>query len=381
MSKTTRVWLIVIVVVLLVILIGMGSKKSAMVGDTGPIKIGAIFPLTGDPSIYGQPAQKTVALAVGELNAKGGINGRQIQMIYEDGKCTGQDAVSAVQKLISIDKVQAIIGGFCSSESISATPIAAQNKVLLVSPGSSSPALTNISPYFFRDYPSDATQGTVLADASYNVKHWKTVAFIQEQTDYAVGIYKTFNQKFQSLGGKVIKEEYASSVSDFRSQIAKLKAQNPDALFIDAQTPQTAARIITQLQELKWKPALLTNDAIIGEPKTIKDNAAFLEGIVAAEFLPKETDPTYAHMIQAYNAKYGENPPYPNYMATTYDSVFILRDGIEKVGYNGEKLAQWSRTISNWPGASGSITIGADGDRNGGHVVETLHNGQKVPLQ
>lgn len=372
-------------VVLVVAIIGGGwyllSHKGAgtVAHETGPIKIGVIGPFTGDAAVYGEPMQKTIQLAVDQLNAKGGINGRQVQPIFEDGQCTGPAAVSAAQKLINVDGVQAIIGGFCSGETIPVVPIAEQAKVFLFSPGASSPALTGISHYFIRDFSSDAAQGTVLAAQAVKLG-WKKVAFIQEQTDYAVGVYKAFNAAFQSSDGTTVNEAFPSTTSDFRSLLAKLKGENPDALFVDTQTPQAAGRIMKQIGELGWKPKLVIDDAIAGDTATLQSNAAILEGAYTAEFLPPADNPAFKQFLADYSATYNQTLPYQGYMATTYDSVNLLAEGIAKAGDNGAKLADWSRTVKEYAGASGSITIKDDGDRASGHVLELIHNGKASPV-
>src|SRR3989344_4743654 len=187
MNNTVKaiLWLVII------LLIGWGivaySKNTKQESATGPIKIGVVLPLTGDAAVYGEPARNVYQMAVDEINKAGGVNGRELSLVVEDGKCNGKDAASAAQKLVNVDNVKVIIGGICSSESLAITPIAAEKKVAVFSPGSSSPALTNYSPYFFRNYPSDASQGKVLAEIAYNDKNWRKVAFLQEQTDYALG--------------------------------------------------------------------------------------------------------------------------------------------------------------------------------------------------
>jgi branched-chain amino acid transport system substrate-binding protein len=307
----------------------------------------------------------------------GGVNGQSLEVVYEDGKCTGPDAASAAQKLINIDKVK-ILTAFCSGENLAVVPIAEQAGVLLASSGASSPDLTGRSRFYFRDYPSDATQGRVLAE--YAAKQgWKNVAVIQEQSDYALGNYKAFTENFERLGGRVVKEEFAPNSTDFRSTLGKLKTKNPDALFVDPQTPANGERILKQLVDLKWKPKLLVNDVVSGDPATVSNNKTILEGAAAAEFGIDLTNPKFQKMISSYKAKYGEEPPYQSYAQTEYDLVYILAEGIKTVGYDGAKLADWSRTIKDWPGASGLVTIGADGDRVGGHVLKIIKNG-KVQL-
>lgn len=298
---------------------------------------------------------------------------------FEDGKCSGAGAASAMQKLVNVDKVQIVIGGFCSSESLAAVPIATQSKVFLFSPGSSSPDLTGISKYFARDYPSDATQGSVLASVAYNQKKWRKVAFIQEQSDYPLGIYKAFSAEFEKMGGKIVKEEFATNVTDFRSQLTKLKAENPDALFVDTQTPAAADRILKQLQDLKWRPALLVTDATSGDAATVKKDASILEGALAAEFGTDPANQKFQHHLQSYKAKYGKDANFTSYTQTIYDSVYMIRDAVLAVGYNGTKVADWVRSAKDWPGASGLVTIKADGDRVGGHIPKVIKNG-KVEL-
>ena len=250
----------------------------------------------------------------------------------------------------------------------------------MISAVASSPKLTGVSPYFMRDYPSDSTQGKVLADAAYSMKHWKNVAVIQEQADYAVGVYTVFNQEFSSLGGATTNQSFPTGATDFRSMLTTLKAQKPDALFIDSLGSDSGSRILKQIQDLGWNVPLITNDSVAGDLSKLGEYAPRLEGALTAEFGVDATNPKYQHLLQTYTAKYGSAFAYASYGQTEYDAVYLLRDGLLAVGDNGEKLAAWSRTISGWQGASGSITINADGDRTSGHQLEIIHDGKAVPV-
>ena len=371
------------IIIVLIILVAAGlyfsgqkptTSGSVPVEDKNPIKIGVILPLTGDAATYGLAGKNVIELALEEINLDG-VNGRKLEFIYEDGKCGGPDAATAANKLVNLDKVKVILGGFCSSESLAAEPIATQNKVFLFSLGSSSPALTGKSKFFSRDYPSDSTQGKVLAEIA-NKRNWKKVAFIQEQLDYPLGIYNAFTTNFEKLGGKTVKEEFATSITDFRSILLKLKTENPDALFVDTQTPASGERILKQLEELNWKPNLLISDATAGDLETVKRNAEILEGALAAEFGIDENNSKYKHMLEAYKNKYNKETEFLSYAQTEYDGVFLIRDAIKSVGYDGEKIANFMRTVKDWQGASGSVTIGQDGDRTGGHVAKIIKNGK-----
>ncbi len=389
MSTTVRaiIWIVVLGVIawtgyaLLGVQTGVPVAEVTVATSTPaaaePIKIGFIAPLSGDTVVYGEPVRTMVAIAVDEINALGGISGQQISMMYEDGKCNDKDGANAAQKLINIDGVKVIIGGFCSSESLAAIPIAEAGQVALLSSGSSSPELTGKSRFYARNYPSDASQGKVLAHAAHITKKWTKVVIIQEQTDYAVGISNAFIKHFEEIGGKkVVKEEFPSTTTDFRSMLKKLKATKPNALFINTQTPAAFAEILKQLAEVKWNPNFIVNDGIAGDLKMVEVNKVVLEGSLAAEFGTDPTNVKFQGMIAAYKAKYGQEPPYQSYMQTAYDAVYILKDAITAVGNDGAKIADWLKTMNNWMGAAGSVTIGADGDLVGGYVLKVIKAGK-----
>ena len=357
-----------------------GTEVATSTVPAEPIKVGFMGPLSGDAAAYGEPMRNIVDIAITEINAAGGVNGAQLIPIYEDAKCNGKDATAAAQKLTNVDGVKIILGGFCSSESLAGIPVVEAGQIALFSPASSSPDLTGKSRFFSRDYPSDATQGKVLADAAYNVKKWKNVVMIQEQLDYPLGIYNAFSSAFEQLGGKkVVKEEFPTSATDFRSILSKLKAMKPDAIFVNAQTPAAASRILKQIGDLKWKVGVIVNDVVAGDTKTLDANKTILEGALAAEFGTDANNAKFQNLLASYKAKYGVDMPFQSYGQTEYDAVYILRDALMAVGNDGAKIADWLKTVNNWQGASGSVTIGADGDRVGGHVLKVIKDG-KVEL-
>ena len=391
-SSNRGKWIVGIIIVVLIILaaifhnkqetgeystntLGISSKSAA-----NTYKIGVLLPLTGDAASYGEPAKNIYQIATEEINQTGGVNGKKIELIIEDSKCNGQDSANATQKLINVDKVQIIVGGFCSSESLAAEPIAESNKVALFSAGSSSPKLTGISHYFFRNYPSDASQGAVLADTTYNKKGFKKIAMMQEQTDYAIGINKAFSDKFQSLGGTIIQEQFATADTDFRSQLTKLKAQNSDALFLDTQTSASAKRVLKQIQDLGWKPNFVFSDVVLTDPTVLSQFKNLLEGALAAAVGVDLNNLKFAHLLAAYKAKFNTDLPFQTYAQTEYDSIYMVKDAISQVGYNGQKIADWSRTVKNWQGATGSITISANGDPLSAYSAMMIKDNKLVPF-
>ncbi len=381
MSQTGKIiaWIIVIALVIWGI-VALTGKKGSDVGTTKePIKIGVIAPLTGDAAIYGEPALNVYKLAAEEINAAGGVKGRNIEFVVEDSKCNGKDGASATSKLVSTDKVQVILGGICSGETLAAIPVVEAGKVALFSPGASSPDLTNKSALFARDYPSDASQGMVLADAALKLKY-KKVAFLQEQTDYALGITKSFSTAFKAGGGEIVTEEFPTVTTDFRTVLTKLQAAKPDMLFINTQTTPVTDRILKQITALNWKVKVFLNDVSIDSPQLVTDNAKVLEGTIGAVFQIDPNNTKFSKLLADYKAKYGADMPYQSYGQTEYDAVYLIKEAILAVGEDGTKIAQWLKTVKDWPGASGSVTIGADGDRVGGHSLKIIKEGKAIPF-
>ena len=343
-----------------------------------PIKIGFIAPLSGDAAVYGEPARGIIELAMKKLNEAGGVDGRMIEMIYEDGMCNGTDAANAMQKLANVDGVKYVIGGFCSGESLAVIPIGETAGVFMLSPGSSSPDLTGASPMYARNYPSDATQGAALAKAAHDLGY-ENVAFIQESTDYALGVFEAFDAAFEGMGGSTVREEFPTEESDFRTPLTKLRDEDPDALFISVQTPAAGERIAQQLKDLGWDVPLMVGDVLITDSVIVENNADVLEGALGAIFGVNEGDPKYDAFAAEYKSLHGVEVPFPSYGQTEYDALFMLADAIAEVGDDPVAVADWFHGLSGWEGVSGITNISEEGDRVGGHTLRVIKDGKITP--
>jgi len=160
MTNTSKIilWLLVIIVVIIGIWYGVSRKPA----EEEPIKIGAVLPLTGTESSWGADAKEGIELAVEEINSRGGIKNKKIEIIYEDGQCKPEPAVTAAQKLINVDRVSVIIGEICSSATLAIAPITETAKVVLISPGSASPKITEAGDFIFRNWITDKDGSTYL---------------------------------------------------------------------------------------------------------------------------------------------------------------------------------------------------------------------------
>lgn len=356
MNRTVKGIIIVIVLILIVWAI------SALVGNNGeqssdePIKIGFIGPLTGDAAAYGEAARNGVAIAVDEINSAGGINGQQVEVIYEDGKCSGKDAASAAQKLVSIDQVKVIVGGTCSGETFGAAPVTLPAKVILFSSVSSAPKVGDLGRYVFRNHPNDNLAGDQLA--RYISSHYKKVAIISEQTDYAQGLRTAFTEALKAgTATLVFDESYVSSTKDFRSMISKLKDSGAEALFIDAQVGSNAAQIAKQARDLGVGAQLFT--AYLTGPEFVKANPA-VEGTIIIDVPGLSSGAKGEALLDAYSAKYKSEPNYKFFVGTSYDATHIVADAIEAEGLDTDKIADYLHSLKDYTGSIGTYSLDSE---------------------
>jgi branched-chain amino acid transport system substrate-binding protein len=387
MSNTTK-WIIGVIILALVVWGVLSQRQSKNQTVEKPevktelpevIKLGAIQGLTGDTANIGEVFKNVLQMAVDELNQQGGISGKPVQLILEDGKCNGKDASAAAQKLVNVDKVQFIIGGLCSGESLAAEPIVTAGKVVLASGSATNPKLAGISPYFFRLAPNDNAQGQIDAEMA-NKKGYKKVAVLTEQTEYATGILKAFKDSFEKLGGVVESEEFAPGTANFSTQITKLKNTKPDALFLNTNGSTSFAKILKQMTDQNWKPQLMLNEIVSTDIKFLTDNKAQMEGALGVEFKTDETNPKLKTLVENYKKRFNTDISFVGFSAANYDLVSLFAEGVKTVGYNGEALAKWSRTIKNWPGALGKVSIKPDGDNESSYSASVIKDGKLVPI-
>jgi branched-chain amino acid transport system substrate-binding protein len=367
-------------VIFLVFIIGCApAQQAAKVG--GPIKIGGIFPLTGDGAAYGTPIQRATMIAVNEINAQGGINGRPLSIVFEDGKCNPKDAVTAAQKLVSIDKVKVILGGACSGETLGASPITEENKVIILSPSSTSPDITTAGDFVFRTAPSDAFAGKVASEVSINKLKAETAGIISETSDYPQGLRKVFKEEFEKLGGRVVADEtFNPDDTDLRTQILKVKNADPDVIYLAPQTVPKGVLLVKQIKEAGVKQQLVTAEVLIGR-NVVEENAADLEGLIGIEAAFNEDSPKAAAVLSQYTEDAGEQPPFPFYMSAAYDNVYLIAKAIELHGEDTEKIRDFLYSVKDYDGAIGSLTIDENGDPILDFAVRQVKNGKLVDFE
>jgi branched-chain amino acid transport system substrate-binding protein len=348
------------------------KPDTAMVSSGETIKVGWLGPLTGDGGKIGENAKAATEIAVDEVNAEGGINGKKLELIYEDGKCTGKDASNAANKLINVDKVSVILGGACSGETSAFAGIAEQAKVTTISYCSSAPTISNAGDYIFRVYPSDTFQGSFAADYVYNTLGKRKVAVLYVKTDYGSGVDKVFVEKFKQLGGQILSDEgYEQTARDFRTQISKIKASGPDLVYFIGYT-EASVPFLKQASDQKLGVTLYGADAW-DDTKLFEQAGAAGEGVMYTVAAPSKSQSFKDKM----KAKLGTEEVIAC-SAPAYDAVKLLKQVMEKVGTDSTAIKNELYKTTYTGGVSAeSLSFDKNGDiTKADYVIKTVKNGK-----
>lgn len=333
----------------------IGCKKQPEV-----IKIGAILPLTGPAAKYGESIKRGINLALEEVNTAGGARNKKITLIFEDSQADPKIGVSAAQKLIIVDKVSAIVGAAASSVTLSISPIAEKNKVVVLTPLSSAPAIADAGDYIFRNVPSDFYGGTVAAQFTVLDRGWKTLAILYQNNDFGVGLKKVFESEVKKFGGEITNAEpFEQGGSDFRTQLIKIGKTKPQAVFLVA--GKEAIPILIQAKELSLNSQFLAT-GMIEDPEVIKiaGNAANGVYFTQLQYDPHSTNTVVQNFVKRFKKKYGSEPDIIS--AYGYDAMKILAYAMENSNLTAEGIKGALYRIKDFKGVTGDISFDENGD-------------------
>ncbi|MDE2780152.1 MAG: ABC transporter substrate-binding protein [Chloroflexota bacterium] len=287
-------------------------------------RIGVMESLTGPGETYGTVISQSKEMALAEINAAGGINGKQLELVVEDSKCGAQDAITAYNKLTDVDGVKIILGTSCSGAMLGAAPLAEEDGVVLFSASATSPDIEDAGDYIFRTAINDAKLGVDAGNTMW-ADGVRTLATINESTDYAEGVQKTTVEQFLKRGGTVVAEEkYASDVTDFRTQLTKLFAVNPDAVLLAAQSEFTGGTIVKQARELGFTGAFYSEVVPTGTTalEIAGDSATGLKAIIPSPDLETQKGKDF---LGNFRTRYGY-VTLPWFIGSAYDTVHIAAE-------------------------------------------------------
>lgn len=380
-SKKTRTFIALAVVVAMVALLagcGGGAKQ-----ESKDIKIGANFELTGGVATFGQSSVNGIKLAFKEANAAGGVIGKQLVLVTADNKSEAAEAVNAITKLITQDKVKAVLGPVTSSNALAASKVAHENKVPFITPTGTNPKVTvdggKVQEFAFRACFIDPFQGEVMANFATKSLNAKTAAiYVDNASDYAKGLAEFFEKAFVKNGGKIVsKEAFLAKDTDFKATLTKIKAANPEVIFIPSYY-QEDGLIARQARELGITVPLLGGDGW-DSPKLVEiAGPAALNGVFFSNhYSPEDKDPKVVKFVEAYKKEYNQTPD--ALAALGYDAALMLIDAIKRANSDDSaKIKDALAQTKNLQGVSGIITLNANHDPVKSAVVIEMKDGKQV---
>jgi len=313
--------------------------------------------LTGATSSFGKSTKNGIELATEEINKAGGVNGKQFQLFIEDDQGRPEQAKTVVQKLISQDKVNVVLGEVASTNSLAAAPVAQEAKIPMISPSSTNPEVTKRGDYIFRVCFIDPFQGSVMAKFAANDLKAKTAAvFGDVQSDYSKGLTNFFEQEFNKLGGKVIdKQAYTQNDADFKSQLTNIRAKNPDVIYVPGYYGEVGI-IVKQARELGMNMPILGGDGWDSPELWKLGGDALKNTYISNHYSVENPDPEIQKFVKAYEAKFGVKPD--SLAALAYDSAYVLADALKRAGTaEPDKLRDAIAATKDFKGVTGNITI------------------------
>lgn len=337
---------------------GGGEKKA----DT--IKVGANLEMTGGSASYGISSKNAIELAFKEINEKGGINGKQLELVVADNKSEAAEATNAMQKLVSQDNVVAVIGPNLSSSVIAASAINNSAKVLDIAPMATNPYVTvdqasgNTKDFNYRTCFIDPFQGTVMAKfATAELGVGNAAVLIDNSSDYAKGLAQFFKENFVKEGGAVTAEEsYLQKDTDFKATLTKIKATNPDFLYVPGYY-QEVGLIVKQARELGMNMPIAGGDGWdSAKMPEIAGAAALNNTYFSSLYSPEDSSDINKNFVAAYEKAYGQKPDV--FAALSYDSALLVAEAIKNAGSTEPaKISEAMAKINGFSGVSGSVTF------------------------
>jgi branched-chain amino acid transport system substrate-binding protein len=317
-------------------LTGCGGGSGSSSGDT--IRVGVNYELTGGAADYGSTARDAILLAFEEINAAGGIDGKQIEPVVLDNKSDATEALSVATKLVTQEGVVAHLGPATTGATLNTVPVVTEYKIPLITNSATNPDVT-VDPqsgatrdFIFRTCFIDPPQAVVGADFAINELGIKKVAIYYDNTnDYSKGLYEVFKENIIALGGEVVAEEgYVESDQEFRPTLTKFRQAGAELIYIPGYYDQVA-KIISQAREVGLEVPFLGADGWDSPVLTEVAGADALNNtFFTNHYSPQDPDEKVQSFVKAYEDKYGSTPA--SFSATAYDAAYLLADAIKRAG-------------------------------------------------
>jgi branched-chain amino acid transport system substrate-binding protein len=355
-----------------------GFSFSPAVAADDTIKIGEFASLTGKEATYGQAAHKGTLLAIEEINAGGGVLGKKLELIFEDDQSKPGEAATIAKKLISRDKVVAILGEITSGRTLEAAPVAQNARIPLVSPGATAPEVTARGDYIFRVCFVDSFQGSVMAKFARQSLKLKRVAVLSSASSaQSVGLARIFRQRFSADGGVIaLEQKFSEGDKDFRAQLTSIRAAGVEGIFVPAYYSE-AALICKQARDLGVTVPLFGIDGWESTELIAIGGAAVEGAYFSTHFSPESNDPAVASFNERFRRRWSAGTDALS--ALGYDSAQLLADAIRRAGTTeSARLRDALAATKNFKGVTGTISLDAQRNATKSAVVLQVKGGRFV---
>ncbi len=341
------------------------------------IKIGEFASLTGKEAVFGQSSHKGTLLAIEAANAAGGVLGKQISLITEDNQSKTGESATITKKLITREKVVALLGEVASSRSLEAGSVAQQYKIPMISPASTNPKVTELGDYIFRVCFIDSFQGSALAKfAREDLKVQRVAILHSVSSAYSVGLAKYFKDRFVQDGGKVVLEpSFSEGDKDFKAQLTAIKAASPEAIFLPGYYTE-AALVCKQARDIGLTIPIFGGDGWEA-PALVGIGGKAVEGTYySTHYSPEAPSAAVKAFVKAFKERW--NNEVPDAMAALgYDSALVLIDAIKRAGSTEPaKIRDALAATKDVDGVTGRTTIDAKRNASKPAVVIQVRDGK-----
>lgn len=356
--------------------VALTSPLSCKKAASTEIVIGHYASMTGSTAHFGQDTDRGVRLAIEEANAKGGVLGTKLKLVTLDTRGDSAEAANAVNRLIDVEKVSAVLGEVASSLSLAGGRVAQRRKIPMISPTSTNPKVTEVGDYIFRVCFIDPFQGKVMATfARQNLKLGKVAILKDVKNDYSIGLAAAFQKSFSELGGVIaVEQSYSQGDTDFSAQVTAIRGTGAEAVFIPGYYSEVGA-IARTADRLGLKVPLLGGDGW-DSPDLFKIGGDALNGSYFSDhFAPDVATEKARAFVASFTAKYGQAPT--GLGALGYEAALVLIDAIARAGKNEPAAIRDAIAATrDFPGVTGKITIDAQRNAQKSAVVLKIGDGK-----
>lgn len=363
------------------LIVGLLSACQPQSGAGDKVKIGVFMSTTGTTANFGISSVNGIKMAADEINAAGGINGKQVELLVQDDRSDASEAATIVTKFVTQDQVNAVIGEVASSRSIAAAPIAQNAKIPMLTPSSTNPEVTKKGDFIFRSCFIDPYQGAAIAQFAAKTLGAKTAAImVDRKNDYSTGLEKVITETFTRLGGKMVAtQSYQEGDQDFNAQLTSLKGTNPEVIFVPGYYNDVGL-IAKQARDKGITVPLIGGDGWDSEQLYKIGGTALNGSYFTNHYSPFDTAPNVVKFVNDYKSRYNSTPD--ALAATAYDAANIMFDAIKRSkSLSGTDIRDALQATNAFPGVTGTVTFNKQRDAVKPIVMIEIKDGGKYEVR